>query len=239
MIQETMARLQPLASPSDIWIVTNKWLLDVIGEQLPEIPTKHIISEPCSRNTAPACALIAFILERSDPDAVLGIFPSDHFVGNPKRFAEIIAAGIHLAAVPGNIVVLGIIPTRPETGYGYIEMGALIEDEAAPADSVPIGVHRVRRFREKPDPATAASFLATGNFAWNGGIFLWSARTLAAAVREYMPDTAPIMESIASAYGTPQFESVFAREYPQCESISVDYAILERRAAIGQHRSHI
>jgi len=233
MIQQTLARLQPLASPSDAWVITNHWLREVIVEQLPEIPAANVLCEPCARNTAPACALAAFLLERSDPDTVLGVFPSDHVVTDGKRFAEVLSAGIKLAAAGENIVVLGVTPTRPETGYGYVEQGAAVEGNAS------VSVHRVRRFREKPDPATAERFLLAGNFVWNGGIFLWTARTLAAAVREHVPDMAPILETIAAAFGTPEFEAVFAAEYPKCENISVDYAILERRSAKGEERSKI
>jgi len=233
MIQQTLARLQPLASASDVWVITNHWLREVIVEQLPEIPQSQVLCEPCARNTAPACALAAFLLERSDPDTVLGVFPSDHVVANGARFAEVLAAGIKLAAAGENIVVLGVKPTRPETGYGYVEQGSAVAGDAA------VSVHRVRRFREKPDPATAERFLLAGNFVWNGGIFLWSARTLAAAVREHVPDMAPFLETIAAAYGTPEFEAVFAEEYPKCENISVDYAILERRSAKGEARSNI
>ena len=136
-------------------------------------------------------------------------------------------------------MVLGVPPTRPETGYGYIELGARLgTDDPSPAGAA-TAAHRVHRFREKPDPATAERFLASGNFVWNAGIFLWSVRTLTAAVPEYMPDIAPILEKIASAFGTEEFESVFASEYPKCESISVDYAILERRSAKGERHSDI
>jgi mannose-1-phosphate guanylyltransferase len=240
MIQQTLARLQPLASPTDVWVITNDWLRDIIAEQLPEISLEHVLAEPCARNTAPACALAAFLLDRIAPGTVIGVFPSDHVVANPKRFAEVIGAGVRLAAAGDNIVVLGVTPTRPETGYGYIEEGAQVEGpEGFAQGSEPISVHRVRRFREKPDPATAERFLAAGNFVWNGGIFLWSAQTLVAAVREHVPDMACPLEAIAAAYGTPEFESVFAREYPKCENISVDYAILERRSAKGEKLSNI
>jgi mannose-1-phosphate guanylyltransferase len=239
MIQQTLARLKPLASASDVWVVTNHWLSEVIGEQLPEMPKEHVLAEPCARNTAPACALAAFLLEKTEPETVLGVFPSDHVVANGKRFAEVIAAGIRLAAAGENIVVLGVPPTRPETGYGYVEQGSLFTRNEMPKGHAPINVNRVKRFREKPDPATAERFLAAGNFVWNGGIFLWSAKTLAAAVREHVPDMAPILETIAAAYGTPEFEEVFEREYAKCENISVDYAILERRSAKGETRSNI
>ncbi len=233
MIQQTLERLQPLASASDAWVITNHWLKEVIAEQLPEIPASQVLSEPCPRNTAPACALAAFLLERSDPDAVLGVFPSDQVVTDAKRFAEVIGAGVQLAAADENIVVFGIPPTRPETGYGYIEQGAPVESVGS------VSVKRVKRFREKPDPATAERFVAAGNFVWNGGIFLWSVKTLVAAVREHIPDLAPPLETIAAAFGKPEFEAVFAEEYPKCENISVDYAILERRSAKGEARSKI
>ena len=233
MIQQTLERLQPLASADDVWVITNCWLSDVIAEQLPEVPRRQVICEPCARNTAPACALAAFLLERTEPETVLGVFPSDQVVKDVRRFAEVIGAGVKLAAAGENIVVLGVTPTRPETGYGYVEQGAAVDA----VDGV--SVTRVKRFREKPDPATAERFLAAGNFAWNGGIFLWSAKTLAAAIREHVPDMAPILETIAAAFGTPAFEAVFAEEYPKCENISVDYAILERRSAKGEKRSNI
>jgi mannose-1-phosphate guanylyltransferase len=154
-------------------------------------------------------------------------------VSKGERFAEVIAAGIEVAAAGENIVVLGVPPTRPETGYGYIEKGA---ETSGFGD---VAAFRVKRFREKPDRHTAERFLMAGNFAWNGGIFLWSARTLVNAIREHAPDMAPHLEKIAAAYGTPEFEPVFAEEYPQCENISIDYAVLERRSAKGEARSGI
>jgi mannose-1-phosphate guanylyltransferase len=235
MIQQTLTRLLPVAKAEDVWVVTNNWLNETISSQLPTLRPDHILSEPAARNTAPACALTAFLLERTGPDTVIGIFPSDHVVGNLKRFAEVIAAGVKVAAAGENIVVLGVPATRPETGYGYIEKGASVETFSLDG----VTVHRVKRFREKPDRHTAEGFLAAGNFAWNGGIFLWSARTLANAIREHAPDMAPLLEKIAAAHGTPEFEAVFAEVYPECENISVDYAVLERRSAKGESRSSI
>ena len=233
MIQQTLARLLPVAAAGDVWVVTNHWLDKTIAAQLPSVAAEHILSEPAARNTAPACALTAFLLAKTAPDTVLGVFPSDHVVGDLDRFAAVIAAGVKVAASGEHIVVLGVPPTRPETGYGYIEMGATV----AAQDGVP--VHRVKRFREKPDKHTAEKFLAAGNFAWNGGIFLWSAKTFVAAIREHAPDMAPHLDRIAEAYGTPEFERVFEEEYGLCENISVDYAVLERRSAKGETRSGI
>jgi mannose-1-phosphate guanylyltransferase len=235
MIQQTLTRLLPVAKAEDVWVVTNHWLIDTIAEQMPTVTAEHLLSEPAARNTAPACALTAFIVEKDDPDTVIGVFPSDHVVADTKRFAEVIEAGVRLAASGEHIVVLGVPPTRIETGYGYVEQGQLLTPECEGA----VPVWRVKRFREKPDKTTAERFINAGNFAWNGGIFLWSARTLANAIREHAPDMAPLIERIAAAHGTPKFEQVFAELYPQVESISVDYAVLEPRSQKGEARSGI
>ena len=231
MIQQTLSRLLPVAKAEDVWVVTNGWLAATIAEQMPTLKAEHVVTEPVARNTAPACALTAFLLEKQEPGTVLGVFPSDHVVADGARFAEVIAAGVKLAAAGENIVVLGVPPTRPETGYGYIEQGSSIAGE--------VSARRVKRFREKPDRHTAEGFLAAGNFAWNGGIFLWSARTLANAIREHAPDMVEPIERIVEAWGKPDFEAVFAQAYPEVESISIDYAVLERRSAKGEMRSNI
>jgi mannose-1-phosphate guanylyltransferase len=223
MIQQTLDRLLPVADAGDVWIITNDLLASQIYEQLPAVPCGQILSEPAARNTAPACALAAFVLERSNPETVIGIFPSDHVVKDGARFAEVLRAGVKLAAAGENIVVLGVPPTRPETGYGYIELGGVV-------GAYEIPVRAVRCFKEKPAKELAEKFLAAGNYAWNSGVFLWSARTLTSAVREYCPVMAVLLEKIAAAYGTPEFATTFAELYPQCENISVDYAILEPRS---------
>lgn len=237
MIQQTLDRLLPLAAAEDVWVITNNLLDQTIAEQLPEVPRDNILSEPVARNTAPACALAAFLLERTAPDTVIGIFPSDHVVKNEARFCEVIRAGVALAASGERIVVLGVPPTRAETGYGYIELGDVVDPASVPCGSVP--VRRVKRFTEKPDRARAEEFVASGNYAWNGGIFLWSARTLARAMREHCPGMTPFLEEIAAALGSPEFERIFAEGYPQCENISIDYAVLERRSAKGELGSEI
>ncbi len=230
MIQQTVERLKPLASQANTWVITNEYLAEEIADQLSGVPTQQIIREPMARNTAPACGLAAFLIERQNPDAVLGVFPSDHVIADEPRFLKALHKGITLAATADSIVVLGIEPTRPETGYGYIETGDYTPDDSA--------LH-VRRFTEKPNLNRAEEFVAAGNYFWNSGIFLWSARTLANAVREHLPETAPLLEGIAAAYGTPEFEKTFLSLYPNCENISVDYAVLEPRSAKGEHHSRL
>jgi mannose-1-phosphate guanylyltransferase len=229
MIQQTVARLLGVAQPKRFWIITNDDLRPAIVRQLPALVTRQILAEPVGRNTAPAIGLAAFILLRQNPEAVLGLFPSDHVIGDEVRYRETIRRGAELAAAGENIVVLGIQPTRPETGYGYIEAGNAADK----------GVLHVWRFTEKPDAARAAEFVAAGNYYWNSGMFLWSAATLANALREHLPKTAPLLEEIAKAYGTPKFGSQFRRLYPKCENISVDYAVLEPRSAKGERGSNL
>ena len=237
MIQQTLERLLPLAAASDVWVITNTLLDEVIAKQLPQLPRGNILSEPVARNTAPACGLAAFLLEPTAPETVIGVFPSDQVVKDTARFVEVIRAGAELAASGARIVVLGVPPTRAETGYGYIELGESADSSVAPHGSVP--ARRVKRFTEKPDRARAEEFVASGNYSWNGGIFLWSARTLANAIREHCPAMAPMLEKIAAAHGTADFDRVFAEVYPQCENISIDYAVLERRSAKGEMSSEI
>jgi mannose-1-phosphate guanylyltransferase len=237
MIQQTVERLLPVSKAENIWVITNECLRTTICGQLPELDCEHILSEPAARNTAPACALAAFMLERTKPDAVLGIFPSDHVVGDVKRFGEVVKAGVELAASGDRIVVLGVPPTRAETGYGYIERGAVADAETVPSGDVQ--AWRVKRFTEKPDRKKAESFFASNAYAWNSGIFLWSAKTLTNAIRQYCPEMVEPLERIAAAYGTPEFEQVFAEEYGKCTDISIDFAVLEPRSRKGEAASEI
>lgn len=229
MIQRTLDRLLPLSPARNAWVITNDLLSPAICIQLDEVPPEQVLCEPAARNTAPAAGLAAFLLEKISPDAVLGIFPADHVIGNEPRFLATLGRGIALAAAGENIVVLGVVPSRAETGYGYIETGSALNH----------GVQGVRRFTEKPNQEKAEEFVAAGNYYWNSGIFLWSARTLANAMREHLPETSPLLEQIAASYGTPAFAEVFAELYPQCENISVDYAVLEPRSAKGEHHSNL
>jgi mannose-1-phosphate guanylyltransferase len=229
MIQQTVARLLPLAPVRRFWVITNQDLKPAILRQLPRLPKAQVLAEPVGRNTAPAVGLAAFLLLRNKPDAVIGMFPSDHVIADEARYRETLQKAIALAAAGENIVVLGIKPTRPETGYGYIEAGALYQGDAL----------RVRRFTEKPDAQKAAEFITAGNYFWNSGMFLWSARTLANALREHLPNTATMLEKIAATYGTSRFATTFQKLYPKCDNISVDYGLLEPRSAKGEGASKI
>ena len=229
MIQQTVARLLPLAPPKQFWIITNHDLRPAILKQLPKLPKPQVLAEPLGRNTAPAIGLAAFLLLREHPDVVIGMFPSDHVIADEKSYRATIERGAEIAAAGENIVVLGIRPNRAETGYGYIEAGSAFGGNAL----------RVRRFTEKPDVEKAAAFVAAGNYFWNSGMFLWSARTLTNALREHLPQTASLLERIAAAFGTRNFMPTLRKLYPKCENISVDYAVLEPRSAKGEQAGNI
>jgi mannose-1-phosphate guanylyltransferase len=229
MIQETVERLEPLAPSQRFWIISNQDLRDPIVQQLPALDASQVLAEPVGCNTAPAIGLAAFILERLDRDAVIGMFPSDHVISDEDAFRANVQRAVEIAGSGANIVVMGIPPTRAETGYGYIEVGQESAQENLP----------VRRFVEKPPKKDAEEFVAAGNYFWNSGMFVWGAHTLADALREHLPNTALILEQIATSYGTPEFAATFARLYPECENISIDYAVLEPRSKKGEGKSGI
>jgi mannose-1-phosphate guanylyltransferase len=229
MIQKTMERLLPLGTEKDFWIITNEFLAQEIQRQLPAIPPRQVVTEPEARNTAPAIGLAAFLLEKTAPDAIIGMFPADHVILDEKKFRKVLQRAIEIASREDHIVVMGVQPARAETGYGYIETGEKLESE----------LFHVKRFTEKPNQQRAEEFVTAGNYYWNSGIFVWSARTLTRALREHLSETTPYLEQIATAWGTKDFDKTFAQLYPKCENISIDYAVLEPRSAKGEHSSHL
>ena len=224
LIQATVDRLAPLIPPERIWILTNDFLRDEIAAQLPEVPAGQIIAEPAQRNTAPAIALAAHIMHSIDPEAVFGVFPSDHVIGAPKRYLRSLKPAFR-AAEKGKIAVLGIKPAWPDTGYGYIEFGKaeLAElQKSSGADSLP-----VKSFREKPDLKTAKKFFKAGHYFWNAGMFFWKAETVLEAMRRHQPKTATLISSLP-AFKHAGFAKKLAEVFPLCESISVDFGVIER-----------
>jgi len=219
LIQQTVDRLSPAVSPERTWILTNEHLRDEIVRQLPEIPRNQILAEPAQRNTAPAIGLAAHILQSIDPGAVMGVFPSDHVIAKPARYLQFVRRAFQSASA-GNMVVLGIQARWPETGYGYIEF----PKSAAPGSLSP---SKIRSFREKPDPKTAAKFVKAGNFYWNAGMFFWKASVLLDALREFQPKTATLLASLP-AFGARGFSPAVKKVFPNCKNISVDYAVLEK-----------
>jgi mannose-1-phosphate guanylyltransferase len=219
MIQATVDRLAPVLPPERIWILTNNHLRQEIIRQLPEVPAKQIIAEPEQRNTAPAIGLAAHILHSIDPEAVMGVFPSDHVIAKPKRYLQMVKAAF-AAAERGKIAVLGIAPRWPETGYGYIEFPKSAErGSLKPAN--------VETFREKPDLKTAKRYVKKGNFYWNAGMFFWRADTVLQSLRDFLPKTFTLLSGLPP-FAHKSFPACMAEVFPLCENISIDFAVLER-----------
>jgi mannose-1-phosphate guanylyltransferase len=223
LIQSTVDRLTPLIAPERLWVLTNDHLRDIIIRQLPEVPRKQILSEPTQRNTAPAIGLAAQILHSLDPDAVMGVFPSDHVIGKIQQYRAVIRSAFK-AAADRHLVVVGIQPRWPETGYGYIEFpgGCAVGGAAA----LP-----VRRFHEKPELAKARRYLKAGNFLWNSGMFFWRTDVLLDQLRHHLPRTATVLASLPR-FGSRAFAAGLERAFPLCDNISIDYAVLEKAAGV-------
>jgi mannose-1-phosphate guanylyltransferase len=223
MLQQTVTRLQPLVPPRNIWTVTNVDQAVALRRQLPVVARKHVLTEPFGRNTAAAIALAAIHIRHAvGGDAVMAVLPADHFIAQPDRFRSIVSAALHLAQSSARMIVLGIPPTRPETGFGYIErMGE-------PLDTEGFSFYAVRRFTEKPDLNAAKEYLASGLYQWNAGMFFWRVSTFFDALKSYLPKTHLALESLASDIGKHSYEAHLKKVYPKLENISVDYAILER-----------
>ena len=218
LIQQTVDRLVQVLPAGNIWVLTNDHLRAEIIRQLPGVPKRQILAEPAQRNTAPAIGLAAHLIGQQDPDAVMGVFPADHVITKPKRFLRFVKPAF-AAAAKGRIVVLGIQPRWAETGYGYIEFPEGFQAGATtPFDVV--------SFREKPNQATAEQFLATGRFSWNAGMFFWKTSVLLGALRQYQPKTATLLASLPPL-ASKRFSPVLAQVFPQCENISIDYAVME------------
>lgn len=224
LIELTVRRLLPLVDPSRIWVLTSRELRPAIRRLLKDVPARQILAEPAGRNTAPAIGLAAKIMLDTDPAAVMGVFPADHHIGRPAEFRRLAAAAWDEAA-RGRMVLLGIEPRWPETGYGYIEFppASLRPGSLEPAP--------VLRFREKPDLETARQYVNSGNYLWNAGIFFWPAALYLERLRECLPRTAGLLESLPR-FGSRAFSGKLEEIFPRCDNISVDYAVLEKTPGI-------
>jgi mannose-1-phosphate guanylyltransferase len=221
MVRETLARLGPVFSAKNAWIVTNKEQAPAVRRELPEIAASRILAEPAGVNTAAAIALAAVHLVHEHGDAQMAVLPSDSYITDAAGYRKLVQAALELAKTPGNLVVIGISPTRPETGYGYIERGA----EADQARGV--AAYAVRRFTEKPSREDAQKYVASGEYLWNAGMFFWRASTFLEHLQRFLPATYEAMMKLAASIGTRRYTSSLHRIYPKLQNISVDYAIME------------
>jgi mannose-1-phosphate guanylyltransferase len=223
MLQQTAARLAPLFSPARLWAVTNQEQAPAVRRQMPGISAGHILAEPAGRNTAAAIGLAAIHLARESysADALMAVLPADHFIAQEARYRRIVLAALEMAARPGTLVALGIPPTRPETGYGYIERGRL----AGRPGGLP--AYAVRRFVEKPALVLARRYAASGRYDWNAGMFFWRVSTYLDHLREFLPTTYRALMRLADTIGTPRYSRALRHAYARLENVSVDYAVLE------------
>lgn len=226
LLQLTYERFKGICPPENVWVVTNKKYADIVREQLPDIPQGNILLEPCRRNTAPCIAYVSWHIKAKNPKANIVVTPSDHIVTDTDEFRRIISSCLKFTAETDAIVTLGMNATRPETGYGYIQADL---STASPRNKE---IYRIDSFREKPDLQTAKEYISHKNYFWNAGIFIWSVSTIVNAFRIYNPAISKIFESMLAIYGTPEEQAMIDQKYPECENISVDYAIMEKAEEI-------
>lgn len=242
MIQQTFDRFGGLIDIDHVWVVTSKNFRSLVAEQLKGINPQHILLEPCMRNTAPCVAYVSWKIQTEDPEATVVVAASDHIVTNNREFMRVVAQGLDFVQAGERILTLGMQPTRPETGYGYIEQGekqeeALLEVNAggkkhsrrASAMAALLSpIYKLASFREKPDLQTAEKYLASGNFTWNSGMFIWQVKTIVDELRQYQPEIADIMDKIAPTFFSVREQSQVDQLFPTCPKISIDYAVMEK-----------
>lgn len=221
LIQLTVDRFKGICSMNNFWVVTNAAYVDIVKQQLPDIPAKHILAEPAARNTAPCIAWACWSIKKEGQNANVVVTPADAVVMNQEEFRRVISNALKFTDSNNAIVTIGIKPSRPETGYGYVEASDAVSDE----------ICKVNAFKEKPDHDTAENYLKAGNYLWNAGIFVWNIDTITDSIMKYKPNIAADMDKIAA---TGDVANIF----PQCEKISIDFAVMEPAAADGLVYTH-
>lgn len=226
LLQLTLVRFGNLCKPENTWVVTNRKYADIVRQQLPDIPLENILMEPCRRNTAPCIAWVSWRIKAKDPRANIVVTPSDHVVTNEVEFRRVVSSCLAFSGESDAIVTLGMKPTRPEVGYGYIQADLGVSSARNKE------IFRVDQFREKPDLETAKRYIQQNNFFWNAGIFIWNVSTIVNAFRVYQPSMSRFFESMMPLYGTPEEQVAIDEGFQRLESISVDYAIMEKVSEI-------
>jgi len=223
MIQQTVERLRPLVGHARTMVVTNREQALQVHKQLPRV--KHIVAEPTGRNTAPCVALAAAMISKQDPGAVMAVVPADSYIENVQRYRQVVGDALALAREQDVLVTIGIKPTFPHTGFGYIQIGEALSSQQSAFSTQ---FWKAQRFVEKPDQETAKRFFESGEYRWNAGMFVWSCRAIIEAFRKYAPDIWAGCERIQQSTGAKSSARVLAREYAKMQKISVDYAIMEK-----------
>lgn len=242
MIQMTVERFSPLCPVENFWVVTSAEYVDIVREQLPQLPLQNILLEPAMRNTAPCIAYACWKIRMKDPHANIVVTPADALVVDVDGFREVISSALDFTSSGHRIVTVGIRPTRPETGYGYIQIADQTGGEGADGpvgvilseakDLPSVSIHKVDSFREKPALDIAKEYLAAGNYLWNAGIFVWNVETIVESMRRFVPDLAEKMDEMSQSFYTASEAEAVGRIFPTCEKISIDYAVMEKSDSI-------
>jgi len=233
LIQQTYDRFAHLCPPENIFVVTHESYRKLVKEQLPAISDENILCEPARKNTAPCVAYASYKIAHKDPKALMVVAPSDHLILKEKTFVKAINACYHKVASEDCLMTLGIRPMRPDTGYGYIQFTDSPKKEKDPR------IKKVKTFTEKPDHEMAVSFLQSGDFLWNSGIFIWSAASIIKAIEQFQPDIATLFKDGDSSYYTANEKSYIEKVYAQCKSISIDYGVMEKASNVYVRSSAI
>lgn len=228
LIQLTVDRFKGVSPIENFWVVTNAKYVGIVKEQIPGIPESHILAEPEARNTAPCIAWACWKIKAEDGNANIVVTPSDAVVMNPEEFRRVIKNALAFTERSNAIVTIGIKPSRPETGYGYVQFAEQVEDE----------IHRVEVFKEKPNLETANQYVADGHYLWNAGIFVWNAQTIVDSITYYSPQIAGLMTRMAKSFGHSEEQNVVEGLFPLCEKISIDYAVMEPASKDGMVYTH-
>ncbi len=221
LLQQTFNRFKKICPPENIYVVTNESYVDLVKNNLPLIPAENILGEPMRRNTAPCVAYAAFKIVAKNPQANIVVAPSDHVIMKEDAFVQAIETGLSFTAENNSLLTLGIKPSRPDTGYGYIQF---VDDAKKGSDKI----FKVKTFTEKPDLEMAKFFLQTGEFVWNAGIFLWNLQSIMHALKEHLPDMYTIFEEGNKIYNTPAEAEFIKTAYTQCTNISIDFGVMEK-----------
>ena len=222
MIQQTLDRCSAWVSAENSWVVTNAVQADAVREQLPSLPAGNVLVEPAARNTAACVGLAALEILRRDPEGIMFVMPADHVIRTDEAFSRAALRAVSIVQQsPESLVLFGVIPTFPSTGYGYIERGTRLDTDTPT-------LFQVQAFREKPQQAVAEQYLRDGRYFWNCGIFCWKAATIMNLLQQYEPELAAGLREIDAAAETPDYPQVLAQKFPLLKSISIDYAVLER-----------
>ncbi|HIE13347.1 MAG TPA: mannose-1-phosphate guanylyltransferase [Desulfotomaculum sp.] len=222
MLQQTVGRLAGFVDPRDTYVITARGYGSLVNEQVPEVPAANVIEEPCGRDTAAAVGLAAAYLAHRDPEGVMAVLPADHYIADTARFRRVLETAVETAQSGEWLVTLGITPTRPETGYGYVQRGEVLRTVGS------LAVYRALRFTEKPDGMKARRFLASGKYFWNSGIFIWRVKVIRRLLEEHLPELARGLAQIGGAIGTEKEADAIASVYPSLPRISIDYGVMER-----------